>query len=162
MVVMENVNVLRTGFLAPDFSLPDTMGEIFHLKDNLAETFLCLCFLPDLDSEKTIAYIKDLNQGLPNTASGLPVKVIGISSARVGHLKAFKDKLKLNSPILSDSSLSVSAKYYIVNSYSHKATVYFSLFIIDDSGIIRYRASEVPGVSRYSPEELKTEIPKLL
>jgi peroxiredoxin len=159
---MENVNVIRTGFITPDFSLADTTGEMFILMDNLSENFLCLCFFPEDDNEKILSYLKELNQGLPKTASGLPVKVIGISPARGSHLKILREKLKLNFCILPDPQASISARYYVVNSYSSKSAVYFSLFVIDDNGIVRYRASEVSGFSRFSIEELRSEIPKLL
>lgn len=159
---MENVNVIRTGFMAPDFSQADINGDLFKLKDSLDGNFIGLCFFPEGDTDKTASYLKDLNQGLPNSTSGLPVKLIGISPAKAGHLKKLKDKLKLNFPLIPDPLMSISARYYIVNGYSPKPAVYFSFFIIDDTGVVRYRASEVPGVSRFSLEELRSEIPKLL
>jgi len=159
---MENVNVIRTGFMAPEFALADTQGEIFDLKDNLSGNFLCVCFFPDGDNDKVITYLRDLNQGFPATAAGLPINVIGVSPARSSRLKALKEKHKLNFPILSDPHLSVCSRYYIVNSYSPKPAVHFSVFIIDDAGIVRFRSSEIPGISRFSFDELKSEIPKLL
>jgi thioredoxin-dependent peroxiredoxin len=158
---MENVNVIRTGFMAPDFSLGGINNEMFKLSESLEGNFICLCFFPDGESDKT-AFLKELNQELPATAAGLPVRVIGISPTKIGHIKQFKDKMKLNFTLLSDPQLEVASKYYVVNGYSPKPAVYFSVFIIDDTGIVRYRASEVAGVSRFSFEELKSEIPKLL
>lgn len=162
MNAMENVNVIRTGFMAPDFSQADINGEVFKLKDNLDGNFICLCFFPEGDAEKATSYLKDLNQGLPNSTAGLPVKLVGVSPAKAGHLKQLKDKLKLNFPLISDPLMSISSKYYIVNGYSPKPAVYFSVFVIDDTGVVRYRQSEIPGISRFSLEELRSEIPKLL
>ena len=158
---MENVNVIRTGFMAPDFSLGDINGEVFKLSDSLAGNFLCLCFFPDGETDKT-AYLKEMNQGMPETAAQLPVRIIGISPTKAGHLKQLKDKLKINFQMLPDPQLEVASKYYIINGYSPKPAVYFSVFIIDDTGVVRYRASEIPGTSRFSFEELKSEISKLL
>ena len=158
---MENVNVIRTGFMAPDFTLGDINGTVFKMSENLAGNFLCLCFFPNGDSDKT-AYLKELSQGLPDTAAKLPVKIIGISPAKSGHLKQLQDKLKLNFPLLPDPQLEVASRYYVVDGYSAKPAVYFSVFVIDDTGVVRYRASEIAGSSRFSFDELKSEIPKLL
>lgn len=159
---MDNVNVIRQGFYAPDFSLPNTQGEIFHLKENLGGKFICLCFFSDGSNEKINGYLKDLNQGLPNTASGFPVRLIGICPERGSRLKSLKEKLKLSYDLLADQKMLVATRYYVVNSYSPKPSVYFSLFVIDDSGIVRHRESEIQGLSKYSPEEFRAEVAKLI
>jgi peroxiredoxin len=159
---MDNVNVLRTGFFALDFSLPDTQGDIFHLKNNLKDRFTCLCFFPNDGNEKINNFLKDLNAGLPDMPAGLPVKVIGICPEKISRLQGLKDKLKLNFPVLADEKLVVATKYHVVNSYSARPSVYFSIFIIDDTGQIWYRQSEVPGLAKYNPENLRLEIAKLI
>jgi peroxiredoxin len=159
---MDNVNVLRTGFYALDFALPDTNGDIYKLSDHLKDIFVAVCFFPNGDNEKVNAYLKDLNQGLPNSASGLPVSVVGICPRRVDDLKKFKEKLKLGFPILSDHLMTVCSKYHTVESNSAKPSVYFSIFVIDDYSFIRYRAGEVPGLSKYSPEEFRTAVAKIV
>lgn len=159
---MDNVNVIRQGFTAPDFSLPNSQGEIFRLKDNIGNKFICLCFFPDGANEKINGYLKDLNQGLPNVASGMPVTIIGICSERPDHLKAFRQRLKLNFDLLSDQKLVVASRYYVVNSQSPKPVPHFSLFVIDDSGIVRLRAGEIPGLTKYSPDEFRADVAKLI
>lgn len=159
---MDNVNVLRNGFFPPDFSLPDSEGNMFNLRQSLQGCFICLCFFPDGSKEKINNYLKDLNQGLPATASALPVKVVGVCSEKAIHIKEIKEKLRLGFPILSDEKTSVANSYYILDNNSLKPAPYFGIFIIDDTGIIRHRMIEIPGVSKYSPEELRKEIPKLI
>lgn len=159
---MDNVNVIRSGFFAIDFTLTDTQGDVYHLKDNLAGHFTCLVFFPNGEIEKVNNYLKILNQELPNTASGLPVNIVGICPEKVSHLSQLKNKLKLTFPILSDSRQLVSKKYYVINESSAKPAVYFSIFIIDDGGIVRYRTSEVPGFSKFAPDELKAAISRLI
>ena len=100
---MDNVNVIRVGFFAPDFSLPDTEGKIFALKDNLKGPFSALCFFSDGDNANIRNFLKDLNSGLPSTASGLPVKALAVSTEKIHRLSALKKKLKLDFPVLSDS-----------------------------------------------------------
>lgn len=159
---MDNVNVLRNGFFAPDFSLPDADGNIFNLKQNLRGYFTCVCFFPDGNKERNNNYLKDLNQGLPATGSALPVKVVGVCSEKAIHIKEIKEKLKLGFPILSDEKTTAANSYYILDYNSLKPAAYFGIFIIDDTGIIRHRMIEIPGVSKYSPEELRIEIPRLI
>jgi peroxiredoxin len=162
MATIDNVNIIRTGFYAIDFTSTDTEGNVFHLKENLGGHFLCLVFFPDDENEKINNYLKSLNQGLPTTAAGLPVQIVAIGPEKVSHLKHLKDNLKLTYPVLSDPKLFLATKYHVVNSGSARPTVYFSIFAIDDTGIIRYRASEVPGISRFSIEEFKAAIPRLI
>jgi peroxiredoxin len=159
---MDNVNVLRTGFFALDFSLPDTEGNIYHLEENLSGSFTCLCFFTDGENDRINTFLKDLAQGLPQTRSGLPVKIIGICPERSSHLKALKEKLKLNFALLSDQKLDIAGKYLVINSSLPKPSVYFSVFIVDDMGVIRHRSSEVSGFSKYVPEGLRAEISKLI
>jgi peroxiredoxin len=159
---MDVINIIRSGFYAIDFTLTDTLGNVFHLNDNLDGHFTALVFFADGESEKISGYLKTLSQGLPNTAAGLPIQVIAVCPDKVSHLKNLKDKLKLGYSILADSQLSVAAKYSVVNYSSAKPSVHFSVFIIDDMGVVRHRVSEVPGHSRFSPEDLKTAISKLI
>jgi len=159
---MDNVNVIRTGFFALDFSLPDTQGNLFRLKDNLAGNFVALCFFPDGDNERANGYLKDLNQGLPLTASGLPVRLAGICPRRADRLRELKDRFKLAFPLLSDDKLLVSRKYHVWDDDSPKPEVHFCIFVVDDFGVIRHRVSEVPGYSRFMIDEFRTAISKLI
>jgi peroxiredoxin len=162
LATIDNVNIIRTGFYAIDFTLTDTQGNVFHLNENLDGHFTALVFFADGESEKIGGYLKTLSQGLPNTAAGLPVRVIAIGPEKVSYLKNLKDKLKLNYSVLADPQLSVAAKYSVVNSQCAKFSVHFSIFIVDDMGVIRHRASEVTGFSRFFLEELKTAISRLI
>jgi len=159
---MDNVNVLRTGFFALDFALPDTNGDIYKLSDHLKGNFAAVCFFSFWDSERISAYLKELDQGLPNTASGLPVQLIGLCPARVDELKRVKEKHKLILPILSDRALQAAANYRVIDEYSVRPSVYFSIFVIDDYFTIRFRACEIPGLSKFAPEEFKAELEKII
>ena len=159
---MDNVNVLRNGFIAPDFSLPDSQGNIFNLKQKVDNCFIALCFFSNGGKERINSYLKDLNQGLPKTGSGLTVNVIGICPETGAHLNQLKEKLKLAFRLLSDRKSVVASRYYLADNSSHVPANYFSVVVIDDTGIIRHRVTEIPGVSKYNPEELKKEISRLI
>lgn len=159
---MDNVNVLRVGFFAPDFSLPDTSGEIFSLKENLRENLVAVCFFPAYPDEKIKGYLRDLNTGLPPTSSGVPIKVVGITPEKTGAAATLKRNLKLEFPVLSDQKLIISGKYYLVDSDSFHTSVHFSIFLIDEERVIRHRVSEHAGFSEYNPKRFREIISKIL
>lgn len=159
---MDNVNVLRTGFMAPQFSLPDTRGQIFSLKDNLEEQYLAVCFFPAGADVRIKRYLRDLNSGLPTTSTGMQVSLVAISPERVNLLVKLVEELKLTYPVLSDPHLAVSSRYYVIDSSSFQPSVHFSIFIIDDELIIRHRVSEIQGISRFDLGELKSATSGLL
>jgi len=160
--VFDNINVLRTGFLAPEFTLLDTDGQVFSFRKSLVGSFLCLCFFPSTDNDRFHTFLQDLNRNLPQTASGLPVRVVGISPERVERLRKVRDRLQIGFPLLSDPDAVVSRRYYVVEADSPKPSAHFCIFVIDDEGIIRYRASEITGLSKYVPEELRSEVSRLI
>jgi peroxiredoxin len=161
-VFLDNVNVLRVGFFAPEFSLPDTHGEIVSPLGQLDDEFLALCFFPSEPDERVKGYLKDLDTGLPDSASQMPVKVTAVSPVRGIHLKRLKDNLKLDFPVLSDHKFDVSRKYYLLDSASYGKSIYFSIFVIDGEHIIRHRVTEYPGYSEYDPQRFRDTISGLL
>jgi peroxiredoxin len=160
--LLDNVNVLRVGFLAPEFSLPDTDGEIISPMGQLDESFLALCFFPPNPDEKVKRYLKDLNAGLPESASQMPMKVVAVSPARGIYLDRLKNEMKLDYPILSDHRFKVSRKYHLIDSTKFGTSIHFSIFVIDSDHIIRQRVSEYPGYSEYHPQGFRNMILGLL
>lgn len=159
---MDNVNVLRTGFVAPEFSLTDTRGQIFSLKDNLADRYLAVCFFPTGADERIRGYLKDINSGLPTTSTGMRVNPVAISPERINLLVKLVEELKLTYPVLSDPKLDVSGRYYVIDSGSFQPSVHFSVFVIDDELIIQHRVSEIKGISKFDPGELRSTISGLI
>ncbi len=159
---MDNVNVLRTGFFAPEFSLPDTHSQIFSLKDNLENQYLALCFFPAGADVRIRGFLKDLNSGLPKTSTDMVVNVAAISPERTNSLVRLSEELRLTYPVLSDHQLTVSNRYYVTDSDDFRPSVHFSVFVIDDELIIRHRVSEVSGVSVFDPAELRSTISGML
>ncbi len=159
---MDNVNVIRTGFMAPDFSLPDTQGNILSLKEFIRDSFAAVCFFSDEQADRVQSYLKDLNSALPETASGLPVSVIAVSPEKISKLSQMKEELELSYPVLSDNGMVVSRKFYVVNSSDPKPGVHFTVFVVDDEGIVRHRVSEVDEVSKFDFNLLKSKISALI
>lgn len=159
---MDNVNVLRPGFYAPDFSLPDSEGEIISLRRYTDDGFCALCFFPAEPGERVRRYLRELNSGLPNTLSDYPVKVIAVGAAKTIVLKKLKGELKVDYPLLSDSRLQVSRRYYLIDSSSFGTSIYFSVFVLDSELIIRHRVAEVPGSTQFDPGEFRAAVSRLI
>lgn len=139
---MDNVNVIRNGFIAPDFSLPSTDGSIVSLKENLSDDFLALCFFSESGDKRIKAFLSELNANLPKSLSGYGYKVIAISPEKIHRLSKLKSELGLGYPLLSDERMNICGRYYVVNSEKPGRHVHFSIFIIDNESIVRHRVSE--------------------
>jgi len=159
---VDNVNVIRTGFFAPDFSLPDTLGEVFTLSENISDNLAVICFFSSNPDDTVKGYLRELDGGLPRTASGVESKMVGIIPGKIVTAAKLKDELKLNFPVLSDQKLTVARRYYVVDSASFETSVYFSIFVVDSEGVIRYRVSEQAGYSEYDFAKLKSAISTIL
>jgi len=162
VIPIDNVNVIRNGFFAPDFSLPDTDGHMFRIKENLTGNFICLVFFPDGKNERVAGHLKDLNSGLPKTSGGQDVRLVGISPFKLPILSAIKENLGLGFPLLSDQNLTVSKKYYIIAGNAFKLSTHFSIFVMDDAGIVRIRMFDIAGISRFDCGELRKKIADLV
>ncbi len=159
---MDNVNVIRNGFMAIDFSLPDSNGNMVSLKDTIKEDFAALCFFSGYDNKKIKSYLKKLNDGLPKTASGFNVNVLAISTEKVHRLSVLRNELGLSFPVLSDNRMTVSNRYYVIDSESAPRAVHFSVFIIDNEYIVRHRVIETPQTVEFEIEELEKNISALI
>ncbi len=159
---MDNVNVIRNGFIACDFTLPDSNGNMISLKDFIKSDFLALCFFSGYDDRKIKSYLRKLNSGLPKSASGFNLKVLAVSTEKIHRLNKLKDELGLSFPLLSDNRLTISNRYYVINSEDVGSAVHFSIFIIDNEFIIRLRVIETPGMAEFKIEDLHKNISELI
>ena len=159
---MDNVNVLRTGFYAPEFSLPDSSGEVFSLAENFKDCFIALCFFPSNPDEKIRKHLKELNKGIPRTSFGLETKLIGICPGKINVVAGLKAELKLDFPILADQKIDVSSRYYLINTDKPGRSVHFSIIVIDTDRIIRHRVSEHSGYNEFDCDRFKADISGLI
>ena len=159
---MDNVNVLRAGFFAPNFSLPDSHGEVYSLEENLEDNFLAICFFPANPDPKIRKYLAELNSGLPATSSGIDVKLVGICPDKVNIMADLKNELNIDFPLLSDQKFDVSRRYYLLDSTGLSPSVHFSIIVVDDDRIIRHRVSDHAGYLEFDLKQFKTNISGLI
>ena len=140
--------MLKEGDKAPGFELADDAGETFRLTDHLGQKLL-LVFYPGDDTPVCTRQLCDYRDGVEAFA-GLGVTVIGISNDSVESHREFKRKHRLPFTLLSDPDLEVAGRYDSKGMLGMKRSV----FLLDESGVIRYRHVETLALFRRHREEL--------
>lgn len=133
---MDNVNIIRPGFIAPLFELFDSEGEKINLASFFGEKIVVLVFFSSLKENQD--FLKLFQEKLKEIRLKGGV-VLGISGVRKRELRKEKEKLNLEFPILSDKGFSVISQYGVKDTSSEKGICYPAVFIIDRNGLIRYR-----------------------
>jgi thioredoxin-dependent peroxiredoxin len=140
--------VLKEGDNAPGFELADDDGETFRLADHSGQKLL-LVFYPGDNTPICTRQLCDYRDGIEAFA-GLGVTVVGISNDSVESHREFKRKHRLPFTLLSDPDLEVAARYDSKGMLGMKRSV----FLLDESGVIRYRHIETLALFRRHREEL--------
>lgn len=133
---MDNVNIIRPGFIAPLFELFDSEGEKVNLASFFGEKIVVLVFFSSLKENQD--FLKLFQEKLREIRLKGGV-VLGISGVRKRELRKEKEKLNLKFPLLSDKDFSVISQYGVRDTSSEKGLCYPAIFIIDRDGLIRYR-----------------------
>ena len=131
---------VEVGSHAPDFTLPNQDRELVQLNAALKKQPIVLAFFPAAFSRVCTKEMCTVRDGMDELAR-LSVTVFGISADTFFSLKAWANDLKLNFLLLSDFNREVIPKYGVTNDdlYGMKGTASRALFLIDQSGIVRYR-----------------------
>lgn len=140
--------MLQVNDEAPDFVLNDEEGRPFSLRDHRGEMLL-LVFYPGDDTPVCTRQLCDYRDGI-EAFEGLGVRVVGISKDGAESHRAFKEKHNLPFTLLSDPDLGVAAAYDSRGLLGMKRSV----FLIDETGLIRYRHVETLSVFRRAREEI--------
>jgi hypothetical protein len=134
---MDNVNVIRVGFLTPEFRISDTDGEIGSPIDKSGQKFTCLLLInPD---DLGLSIIRNLADGLPNTASGFKMILSPVLPVKPKLAKSFKARVDFEIRLFCDSDLRAGRLFGVVDSSRAKPSYHPSLFIIGEDGSVRYR-----------------------
>ena len=134
---MDNINLMRVGFLAPEFKILDTDGEIDDPVRRSNDTYSCLVFInPDDIGAKLIS---ELEQDLPNISSGLKLSLSVIVPAKLKPAKRFKDEAGFISRLFCDSDLRIGRQFSIIDSSLARPSYHPMIFIIGNDNNVRYR-----------------------
>lgn len=133
---MDNIERIRTGFSAIDFSLVDSSGESYRLFDFLGKKMVVLVFVPKSPRQNIKPFLKRWEEVLP-CVKNQTKEVLVISSEHSIRAHHLKKELDLTFPILWDKGSIMAELYGILNRSSFEA--YPAVFLVDKEGIIRYK-----------------------
>jgi peroxiredoxin len=147
--------MLKVNDKAPQFILPDDQGGQFSLAEQAGQKIL-LVFYPGDNTPVCTKQLCDYRDGVEAFA-GLGVQVVGISDDSAESHRKFRQKHNLPFTLLTDSGLEVAALYDSKGMLGMKRSV----FLIDETGVIRYLHIESVALFRRKREELLDAIRKL-
>lgn len=145
---------LEVGSKAPEFSLKNQSGEIVSLSDFNGKKNVLVMFYPFAFSGICTGEICEINEDLPKFQNE-DVEMISISCDPHHALRAFAEKENIKTILLSDFwPHGAVAKAYGVFledlGFANRGT-----FLIDKSGIVRWKTITSPGEARVSEEYKK-------
>jgi len=131
--------MIEEGKKAPDFELASSQGGEVRLKDLRGKTVV-LYFYPKDDTPgctREACAFRDSQAALKKRG----VVVLGVSGDSIASHEKFRDKYKLNFPLLSDPDKAVARKYGAWGEkvlYGKKTVgMIRSTFVIDAEGVVR-------------------------
>jgi peroxiredoxin Q/BCP len=165
---MDNVNRIRVGFSAPDFSLKDSGSRTIRLTDILQRENVLLFFFQGKRCGFCLDWAGELASAYDRIRSK-NAEIVGISPDDIWTSQSLKRERKIEFPILKDDrdekgeSLApkVSERYGVQRSKSDGADLHPAVFIIDKRGIIRFRRVCTHPAKKPTLDELLCELGKL-
>jgi hypothetical protein len=134
---MDNVNVIRVGFMAPQALLMTTEMKAEDPVQRKSDTYSCLVFVnPD---EKGIKLCRVLEQGLQSNQSGIKWHLAIILPLKAKPAQEFKAKHQITAQVYCDGELKAGKGYSIVDSQSDRPAYHPTIFIVGDEGSVRQR-----------------------
>jgi peroxiredoxin Q/BCP len=131
--------MVEEGTPAPDFELPSDSGETVRLS-SLRGRKVVLYFYPKDDTPGCTSQACDLRDVMP-TLEGLDAVVLGVSPDPVSSHVKFREKFRLNFPLLADEDYAVAEAYGVWKQKSLYGRNYMgverSTFILDEDGVVQ-------------------------
>jgi len=153
---------VAVGAKAPDFTLPNQDREAVTLSDQLKKGPVVLAFMPAAFSGTCTTEMCTFRDSAAEL-NKVNATVLGITVDTFFALKAWGDAQALKFPLLSDFNKDVIRKYGVVNPdmIGLKDIAKRAVFVIDKSGVVRYR--EVLDDARNQPnyENVKQAVASL-
>lgn len=146
---------LEVGDKAPEFSLPGTGGTDYSLDQ--FDQGLILAFYPgDFTPVCTKQFCSYRDDGDRLEALGIPL--LGISPQSVESHERFSRENALTTPLASDPDKEVARAYGAVGPGGF---IRRAVFVIDGSGIIRYRHVPLFGLTYHDVDDLEKAVATL-
>lgn len=140
----------QVGAAAPDFTLKDGNGDDWHLSDSRGKVVVLLFYPGDETPICTRQMCSVRDRWEDYAATG--AEVVGVSTDSVESHKKFAEHHELPLRLLSDAAGEVANLYGARSLIPGK--VARSVFVIDASGVIRYRDVRPLGLFRPKDDEV--------
>lgn len=125
---------LKTGDTAPDFEAETYGGEVVRLSDYYKKGFVALYFYPKNNTPGCTKQACSMRDGMAELSES-GVQVVGVSTDGVRSHENFRDKYRLNFPLISDKSKDIVNMYGVKSGFGLAKR---QTFLIDGQGIIRH------------------------
>lgn len=146
---------LKVGSKAPDFSLSGTGGKVYSLDQ--FDHGLILAFYPgDFTPVCTKQFCSYRDDGDRLESLGIPL--LGISPQSVDSHERFSRENALTTPLASDPDKEVAKAY---GALGPGGFIRRAVFVIDGSGVIRYRHVPLFGLTYHDVDDLEKAVATL-
>lgn len=136
---ISNSQVLKTGKLAPDFTLEDHNSIAYTLSDYRGKSPVIIYFYPKANTPGCTKQACGIRDNLSKFNQN-QIKIFGISVDSKDALKEFVEEHNLNFPLLSDNDKKVSKAYNVLNMSGLSSRV---TYIIDKEGKIAHILNDI-------------------
>ena len=165
---MDNVNRIRVGFFAPDFTLKDSESKRIRLSDFFGKKNVLLFFYEGKRCSFCLDWLSELAKAYDRIRSK-NAEILSISLDEIWVSQKLKKEKEIKFPILKDEedtkggpeTPKVSEQYGVQMSKSERPDLYPAFFIIDKRGIIRFKKVCTHPTKKPTIDELVCELEKL-
>jgi peroxiredoxin Q/BCP len=165
---MDNVNRIRVGFFAPDFSLKDSESKRIRLSDFFGKRNVVLFFYQGKRCRFCLEWASELGNAYDRIRlKNAEILSISLDESWTSH--KLKTKMRIGFPVLKDEkdiksgpgAPKVSQQYGVQKSKLERPDLHPAVFIIDKRGIIRFKKVCTHPTKKPSVDELSCELDKL-
>jgi len=134
----DNVNLVQSGFFAPDFDLENAQGGRFSLIREIAKGALLLYFFSGGWAISCVATLKKVQRIFPEFGKRKG-QFAAVSPESQALTKRLAESEGLAFPLLVDADLATTRRYGLLNSKSERPAPYPTFFVIDRERVIRFK-----------------------
>lgn len=134
--------MIRTGDLAPDFTLPGTGGRDYSLADYRGRVVV-VAFYPGDETPVCVAQLTSYNTDL-GRFDALGAQLLGISPQDVDSHERFAANRGFRFPLLADVDKKVAGAYGTLGPLGFYRR---SIFVVDGEGVVRFAHRSLTGAT---------------
>ncbi len=165
---MDNVNRLRVGHFAPDFALKNSDGEEVCLSDFREKKGVLIFFCPGRKNPLCLDWLDSVNR-LHHEISAKEIEILWLTPDERWFIRRIEEEKKLRFRILKIEDEvrnglwlpPLIQQYGVEATESGRGTPYPAVFLVDRTGIVRYRKVYTGAADKPNPEELVCELDNL-